>query len=325
MENNDYISLIHKSLTGQITAQENTWLQQWLAQSSEHENEYRQIKALWEEPIEEEFISEADEIAGLRILEDNVAMLIAKERDTQRLKTLFWMMFGICLIVLASFCYMYFRNAAAFRHGPYSIATTGPGTILLSDSSVVHIKSSSILTHHYTGDKREVGLQGEALFTVTADSRPFVLRVASSIIRVRGTTFHVRALQNRPLEVAVMQGAVEVNLGEKAWVVNQGQYLSLKDGIQSAIADLHTFREEASIPARLEFKRAPLQDVIKQIEEKYSITCFVPMELRQCTFTGTLERASLAEVIRILSYSMRIEFKQTSIDRYYISGKSCSS
>ena len=324
MENNDYISLIHKSLTGQITAQENTRLQQWLAQSPENENEYLQIKALWEEPIEEEFISEVDEIAGLRILEDNVAMLVAKERDTQPLKMLFWMMFGICLIVLVSFCYMYFRSAA-FQHGSYSIATTGPGTILLSDSSVVHIKSSSILTHHYTGYKREVGLQGEALFIVTADSRPFVLRVASSIVRVRGTRFHVRALKKRPLEVAVMQGAVEVNLGDKAWVVNQGQYLSLKDGIQSAIADLHTFSEEPSIPSRLEFKRAPLQDVIRQIEEKYSITCFVPIELRQCTFTGTLEGASLADVIRILSYSMRIEFKQTSIDRYYISGKSCTS
>ncbi|MEJ7810836.1 MAG: FecR domain-containing protein [Gemmatimonadaceae bacterium] len=72
---------------------------------------------------------------------------------------------------------------------------TRDSTVLADGSRVLLGPGSSLqTTEGYGGDRREVRLDGEALFEVRHDAaRPFVVRAAGAVIRDLGTAFSVRS------------------------------------------------------------------------------------------------------------------------------------
>lgn len=84
--------------------------------------------------------------------------------------------------------------------------------LALDDGSVLTLNTETELAVKLRADRREVTLShGEALFDVARDpSRPFLISVGNTHVRVLGTSFIVRALPGRPVEVLVREGVVEV-------------------------------------------------------------------------------------------------------------------
>lgn len=85
--------------------------------------------------------------------------------------------------------------------------------VALDDGSVVTLNTETDLKVALEADRRTVAMRaGEALFDVARDpSRPFLVSVGNARIRVLGTSFLVRALPGRPVEVLVRHGLVEVS------------------------------------------------------------------------------------------------------------------
>ncbi len=87
----------------------------------------------------------------------------------------------------------------------------------LSDGSVVSLNTQSRIRVLYSHDKREIHLEdGEALFDVARDARPFVVRAGETKVLADATAFTVRHLDDQPVQVAVKRGAVSVTAGDKA-------------------------------------------------------------------------------------------------------------
>jgi transmembrane sensor len=323
MVDDDYTNIIHKSLTGQITLEESVLLQQWLHQCPENKAEYEEIKRLWELPVEDDSFDENvhPDVKLLSKLEDNLSVLLAKERQVKYLRRLVCVAFGVSVVMIASLTYIY-SLVALKEEGIYTILSGKESTIWLSDSSRVNLNSHSLLTSCFNKRERIVVLQGEALFSVKKDERPFVLRSDVGVVRVKGTSFYARAFPNQPLEVSVINGIVEVSFKNRTWHLRDGQYLSLKDGLKSQVIRADKFQVWTT--NRLEFKRTPLQEVIRQVEKVYSIHCSLPVSLQDCSFTGTFDRIPLTDVIKILSYSLDIEFRQSGKKIYTITGKGCT-
>ncbi|WP_443748457.1 FecR family protein [Asticcacaulis solisilvae] len=84
----------------------------------------------------------------------------------------------------------------------------------LSDGSVVSLNTQSRIRVHYSHDLREIHLEdGEALFDVARDARPFVVRAGETRVLADATAFTVRHLDSQPVQVTVKRGAVSLQAG----------------------------------------------------------------------------------------------------------------
>jgi ferric-dicitrate binding protein FerR (iron transport regulator) len=90
----------------------------------------------------------------------------------------------------------------------------------------------------FTGDKREVRLQGEAYFEVKKDAKhPFIVYSDYLTTRVLGTAFDVRARSARDASVTLVTGRVLVKTQDADQVLTPGQQASLA-GSQLAVRQL---------------------------------------------------------------------------------------
>jgi transmembrane sensor len=82
----------------------------------------------------------------------------------------------------------------------------------LSDGSVITLNTNSEVSVNYTDAVREIHLlRGEALFDVAKNKkRPFIVFAAGTQVRAVGTSFSVSMLPQRPVQVLVKEGVVEL-------------------------------------------------------------------------------------------------------------------
>jgi transmembrane sensor len=84
--------------------------------------------------------------------------------------------------------------------------------IVLTDGSIVSLNTDSGISVEYTGTARNITLiKGEALFEVAKNkNRPFVVSAGGTQVRAVGTAFTVSHLPERPVQVLVKEGIVEL-------------------------------------------------------------------------------------------------------------------
>lgn len=115
--------------------------------------------------------------------------------------------------------------------------------LTLADGSQVWLNAESHLEFpdHFTGDKREVRLQGEAYFEVKKDAKhPFIVYSDYLTTRVLGTAFNIKVRSGRDAAVTLVSGRVQVKSQEAAQVLTPGQQASLT-GSQLAVKTVDTY------------------------------------------------------------------------------------
>jgi transmembrane sensor len=100
----------------------------------------------------------------------------------------------------------------------YASALGQMRVVSLADGSVVNLNTGSRIRVRFSRQRRDIWLdQGEALFDVAKDpSRPFVVRVGELDVMAVGTSFVVRNLHDKPFQVLVREGVVQVGEGANA-------------------------------------------------------------------------------------------------------------
>ena len=115
--------------------------------------------------------------------------------------------------------------------------------LTLADGTQVWLNAESHLEFpdRFTGDKREVRLQGEAYFEVKKDAKhPFIVYSDYLTTRVLGTAFNVRARSARDASVTLVTGRVLVKTQDADQVLTPGQQASLA-GSQLAVKAVDTY------------------------------------------------------------------------------------
>ena len=85
--------------------------------------------------------------------------------------------------------------------------------VVLADGSKVHLNSCSSLKYpvHFTGDARQVVLNGEAFFDVSKGKTPFIVKTSNVDIHVYGTSFNVSNYETDACMVAALvSGKIKV-------------------------------------------------------------------------------------------------------------------
>ena len=205
--------------------------------------------------------------------------------------------------------------------------------VVLPDQTEVWLNSGSKLTYpvKFDGDKREVFLQGEALFDVTHDEkRPFFVLTKQIDVRVLGTKFNVSAYdEDSIVQTVLVRGSVELEYKSKLWGISVNQKIvpgtlavfdTVEKSVNQSLVDTDYFTSWKD--GYLILENSQLSEIAKKLSRYYNVRIlFGDPALEAETFSGYLDLGNSAiEVMRIISEITGTEVEETS-DGILFSGR----
>lgn len=189
----------------------------------------------------------------------------------------------------------------------------------LSDGTKVWLNAGSTLKFPvpFTGNERNVELEGEAFFEVYKNKEnPFVVLSNKAKVKVLGTSFNFRSyLSDSNVEVVLREGKVlfESEYGNKKeeMLMHQGTRLvTNKESGQIELTKGNINKYIAWHENKLVFDESPIQELALKLERWYGIDVVIDDEdLHNYRFTTTFENESLQTVLELLELSSPIEIR----------------
>jgi len=191
----------------------------------------------------------------------------------------------------------------------YNTITTARGNqyqLILADGSKVWLNSASSLRFPtaFTGDKREVELDGEGYFEVAKNAaKPFHVKTSTQDIEVLGTHFNVNAYKDEEtIKTTLLEGKVKV--------VNDGKTAFLQPGEQAVLKGNSPFTIDHSPDLDqvmawkngwFEFDNTDLKTIMRQISRWYDIDVRFEMQPNNETFGCRISRnLNLSNILKML-------------------------
>lgn len=204
----------------------------------------------------------------------------------------------------------------------------------LPDNSSIAMHPHAVVTYPaaFDADQRLVTFSGEGFFDIQKDKkRPFYIQSGEMVIKVLGTSFNVKAPQNRKVfQVDVVTGTVEVRTYAET---SQAQQVILKPQ-QQALFELDSKRliskssplqtkKEIYEPVTIVFEETPLNKVIEQLEKRFNVSISLANPgLARCGLTANLESQTFPGILEILCTSLEITYT-ISGNNITINGEPC--
>ena len=219
----------------------------------------------------------------------------------------------LLLPLLGLSAYLYYQtNTLKSKPAGLLETTTAYGVrtkITLSDGSEVWLNSGSTLSYpeHFTEDKRQVTLSGEAFFKVKSDKdHRFDVQTSDGItVSAYGTEFNVQAYAEEPeIKATLAEGHIQIDQ------INQPASQELIPGEQ-AVYSRHTQQmqvrkanllvETAWKDGKLVFRRTPMEEIAKQLSRHFNVNIQLQgKEIFDYTYSATFTTETLAEILSLL-------------------------
>ncbi|WP_279191279.1 FecR family protein [Butyricimonas virosa] len=185
----------------------------------------------------------------------------------------------------------------------------------LADGTMVWLNSSSRLTFptRFTGDAREVLVEGEVYFGVQHDeSKPFIVRVNDVSVRVLGTEFCISAYpENEGVMTTLVRGAVQVTSGNNRVVLKPG-YQAVVDQYSGAISQraVELSLYTSWVRGIFEYENMELNDIMVQLARWYDVQfTFSASECKERRFTGVIRKyEDLNDVLDMIEKTTNVKF-----------------
>ena len=183
----------------------------------------------------------------------------------------------------------------------------------LEDGSTVYLAGNASITYPtvFAKNKRKVEMGGNVLFCVTKDDkRPFVIETNNKItIEVVGTIFAVQSSPDKPFELSVKQGRVNVHAGDHQTVipVDAGETVQMKSSgfTKSETSNFGVFN---CFTEKMRFKDENLNNVVQAINTMYGFPAVIIDEsLYNRTLTVTFENESVEDMTELICLALNLE------------------
>jgi transmembrane sensor len=218
--------------------------------------------------------------------------------------------------------------------------------VRLEDGSTIQMKPGSSIEYpvHFTANKREVFLNGDAFFDITKDPRrPFYVYNRNLVTHVLGTSFSIASDDSRKtLVVAVRSGKVKVFekhnetddlIASNALIVLPNHKVTYHESnrqfVPSIVDDpipLISVSDDAQ-PAAEEplddFRQVLVSQLLSEMQATYGIEIIVENDnLNKCLFSGDITEGSLLNQLEIVCRALNASFEIVGT-RILIRGKGC--
>jgi len=314
------------------TPAEQQALQQWRAAHPAHEAQYQQQKQLWEKtapPVAEAVDTEAAWQQVSAKLHRQPARASTTAPNVLPLYA-YVMRIAASLIVLVGLGWLTYSTF--FAGSAMQVVASGKQRleVLLPDSSCVWLNAGSTLTYAATFDpsKRLVKLEGEAFFQVRRNpQQPFIIETGPATTKVLGTSFNLRAYPAaKAVELTVATGKVRFTSKQGAAAIVTPGYGAVLEKRTNRLTTVRMTDENAWAwqSGRLQFAGQPLRAVLPVLEHYYGVSLrLADPALAACRFTGTFQRAPLAEVLQVLEATLHLRATQSAAQVYQLQGPGC--
>lgn len=243
----------------------------WLQENPLHREEYEQVSAMWKDfdqlspQVMEKYRVSSRSRAQVRKSWAFPSLSMARS----------WRLPAALTVALVVFVVSVWWWPYSFVSEESYLTVKGEQrTINLADGSTIFMNTDSQISVQISNDERIVQLQqGEVLFTVAHDQqRPFTVFAGNGMIRDIGTQFLIRQSSTN-VNVAVLEGVVEVELKEgsdvrsaqKPKILREGdQVVYQSSGLMSSIQSFDRDMVLAWTEAQLYFEAKPLKEVIDE-------------------------------------------------------------
>lgn len=181
--------------------------------------------------------------------------------------------------------------------------------VTLSDGSIIWLNSTTRLQFplSFTGNTREILINGEAYIEVAKDTKPFFVKLPGTVLQVLGTSFNINSYDSNKVQVSLVTGSLKIQ--DK--ILHPGQQaIHSANGVQVTsfdTADVLSWRQGSHI-----FNNTALSEVATMIPRYYGKQVVMDNPaMRNARFTGVLYKNQPIE------HSLNI-LKSTNNFDYYI-------
>lgn len=189
--------------------------------------------------------------------------------------------------------------------------------LALSDGTEIWLNSESEVRYpvKFSGQTREVFVQGEAFFKVAEDSLyPFIVHAGQAKIEVLGTEFNVRSYEDETtVATTLLSGSVRLtDEGSKqTCILKPGQQgnIDKKNG-RTEIREVDTYLYTAWKEGRFVFRNARMEDLLNTLARWYDLTLFYQNEAaKDIRFTGDMSRmGEFSQLLHIIEMNELVGF-----------------
>lgn len=207
--------------------------------------------------------------------------------------------------------------------------------LLLPDGTVVWLNAGSVLTYpsSFSGQERNVTLEGEAFFDVAKDEKhPFIVHTSTANIKVLGTSFDVKAYaKDKTMETTLIKGSIEVTYRKSRIILKPNQKLVVarmdepqeekpkvdqpEVKLLKPTIEAHTgaIIETSWTENKLMFQDEDFKTLAEKMERWYGVTINFDKEgLENLRFTGTFQKETIQQALEALQL--------TASFKYFITG-----
>jgi transmembrane sensor len=182
---------------------------------------------------------------------------------------------------------------------------------------------------NFNKETRIVHLKGEAYFEVSKNpSKPFIIQIENTEIKVLGTSFNVKAYHNMDkIEVTVKEGTVslyEKNKENQRIIATAGEKAEFSKQSGEFKKQTNENKNYNSWKTRsIIFDNSSLINITETLKDVYYKDIILEdPSLGKCTVTTTFENKDLKTVMHVLESTLEISFEERD-GKIYISGKGC--
>ena len=191
----------------------------------------------------------------------------------------------------------------------YNTISTARGNqyqLILADGSKVWLNSASSLRFptSFTGDIREVELDGEGYFEVAKNAnKPFHVKTSSQDIEVLGTHFNVNAYNDEvATKTTLLEGSVKVK-ADNSVVLKPGEQAELS-GANSQLTIHHSPDIDQVMAWKngwFEFDNTDIKAIMRQISRWYDVDIRYETKTNDSTYGGRISRnINLSNILKML-------------------------
>ena len=310
--------ILVKYLLHETTAEENTQVEQWKAESAINQKHFDQFRHIWEESKKLAAKSTVDEHAAWERFQQRIATAETKETKTIDLKPRYGIM-KIAAALLVLICGTWFTYNLTNRNNEIALSTGNETlTDTLPDGSIITLNKHSELKYAMNDDgkTRDVTLKGEAFFNVAPDkSKPFIISVNDVTVQVVGTSFNVKntaeqtevIVETGIVEVAKNDNSVTLTRDEKATVAANSDEL-VKEDKSDNLYNYYRTKEFVC-------NNTPLWRLVDVLNEAYRVNIVITdPRLRNLPLTATFSDEPVENILAVVAETLHIKAEKKGTD-----------
>ena len=332
------LELITRKLSGEATAEELREVENILSVDAEASARCKYIQQYWEqhESANQFSVEEAFDKLAKRLEFDTPAPVVEMHTYAKRAgKKKFARIMAAAVVILVAGLFLLLnttdkQNKVAAAPKEFISEENPKGikrAITLVDGTKIWLNADTKIQYPgvFTGNTREVYLNGEAFFDVVRNpSKPFIIHLANGTVKVLGTSFNIRAYDNEKIiETSVATGKVAFipkyeKTNKKQDTVflspdNKVRYLFTNEEV--IVEPTDSDEDRAWIAGKMVFRGMTFKEIALQLERNFGKNIvFLSDTVSSYRMTGSFQDNSLEEIFFYLSKSKAFNYKITNAE-----------